>query len=281
MVYSLGDRRKDSPVASKVTLRETPIENYDVAGIPVWVKREDLCWPFPNLSKARGVWRAIETRPGMNVAVVDTGRSLNGQLVSTIGLTLGRQVQCGYPVYVANPDAVPGPALAIRSLGVTLVPLPANRQFVMRAEMARRLPAGWFLFPTGLRLPETVDATEEQMRSLQEERGAIGTVIVPTGTGTHLAGILRAFSGEVIAVQGYAREERRFRSYVERMARFAVNQKRLHVVTSLCDYYEVRPDRLPPFPANAHYEVRAWKWLNGTGVVETLRKPIVFWNIGS
>jgi hypothetical protein len=52
-------------------------------------------------------------------------------------------------------------------------------------------------------------------------------------------------------------------------------------VTSLCDYYEVRPDRLPPFPANAHYEVRAWRWLTTPGCVANLRKPILFWNIGA
>jgi 1-aminocyclopropane-1-carboxylate deaminase/D-cysteine desulfhydrase-like pyridoxal-dependent ACC family enzyme len=261
------------------TLSETPLETHYIDQVPIYVKREDLCWPFPNLSKARGVWRAIANRPGQNVAVVDTGRSLNGQLVSTIGLTLGRKVKCGYPVYVDQPDAIPGPALAIKSLGVELVPLQANRQFMMRYQMEQLIPSDWFLFPTGLRLPETVEATEEQMRSLQERSGFIGTVVVPTGTGTHLAGILRAFSGAVIAVQGYKREVARFRRDVERMARFAVNHNRLHVVQSMCDYFEVRPDRLPPFPANMHYEVRAWKWLQGAA--STLIQPIVFWNIGS
>jgi hypothetical protein len=259
--------------------RDTPIETHIIKGVPIWVKREDLCWPFPPLSKARGVYRAIVNRPGVNVAVVDTGRSLNGQLVSTIGLTLGRQVKCGYPRYVATPEAIPGPCLAIRSLGVELVPLAANRQFVMRAEMARLLPDDWYLFPTGLRLPETVDAVEEEMRKLQEERGPIGSVVVPTGTGTHLAGILRAFAGQVVGVQGYARPEERFRNDVERMARFAFNQERLHVVTSLCNYYEVRPDHLPPFPANPHYEVRAWAWMKGA--IESLKPPVVFWNIGA
>lgn len=266
------------------TLRETPLEPYEIHGIPIWVKREDLCWPFPPLSKARGVYRAIERRPNIGVAVVDTGRSLNGQLVSTIGLTLGREVKCGYPVYVKDPEAIPGPSLAIRSLGVELVPLAANRQFMMRSQMdqyLQKIGGEWFLFPTGLRLPETVDAVEEQMLRLIHEYTTPGTVVVPTGTGTHLAGILRAFRGNVIAVQGYARPEERFRSDVERMARTPVDQTRLHVVTSLCDYYEVRPDRLPPFPAHANYEVRVWKYLTTPGCVEMLKKPIVMWNVGA
>jgi len=263
------------------TLSDTPLETYPINGVPILVKREDLCWPFPPLSKARGVYRAIERRPGVNVAVVDTGRSLNGQLVATIGLTFGRQVKCGYPCYINDLNAIPGPALSIRSLGVELVPLPASRQFVMRAEMQRRIPEDWFLFPTGLRLPETVEAVAEQMVLVLRECNP-GTVIVPTGTGTHLAGILRAFYGDVIGIQGYARPVERFRRDVQRMAKLdSTVQSRLRVVTSMCEYYEVRPDKLPPFPANMHYEVRAWKWLSMEGVVESLKQPILFWNIGA
>lgn len=261
-----------------IKLSDTPIEIYSIRGIDIFVKREDLCWPFPPLSKARGVYAAIENRPGVNVAVIDTGRSLNGQLVSTIGLTLGRNVKCGYPVYKADPTAIPGPALAIRSLGVELVPLPASRQFAMRAEMQRRIPSDWFLFPTGLRLPETVDAVKKVVQTLPFMPG---TMVVPTGTGTHLAGVMLAFSGQVVGVQGYAREEQRFRRDVQLMAGEDINQSRLRVITSMCDYYEVRPDRLPPFPAHLHYECRAWSWLNGPGVVESLEQPIVFWNIGA
>lgn len=261
---------------------DTPIEVYHHDGVPIHVKREDLCWPFPRLSKARGVYAAIEKRPGVNVAVVDTGRSLNGQLVATIGLTFGRQVMCGYPRYVADPEAVPGPALALQSLGVQLVPLAANRQFVMRAEMKKVVPADWYLFPTGLRLEETVDATDVQMSEVLATMD-VGTVIVPTGTGTHLAGILRAVEDrpdiEVIGVQGYRREVQRFVRDVYRASGVGY-RKNMHIVTSVCDYYEVRADKLPPFPAHLHYEVRAWKWLTTSNNVHNLKKPIVFWNIG-
>jgi 1-aminocyclopropane-1-carboxylate deaminase/D-cysteine desulfhydrase-like pyridoxal-dependent ACC family enzyme len=266
-------------------LKETPLQLFEVNGRDVWVKREDLCWPFPALSKARGVYRAVERRPGKNLAVVDTGRSLNGQLVATIGLSFGRQVKCGYPRYVDRPNEIPGPALAIRSLGVELVPLQANRQFVMRSQMQQLLDDSWYLFPTGLRLPETVEAVEEQMHKVYRGLGRIGTVIVPTGTGTHLAGIMRALDriaqGYIVAVQGYARKEERFRRDVDRMAGVNFPSSDWRVVTSMCDYFEVRPDKLPPFAANMHYEVRAWKWLTTPGCIETLRGPIVFWNIGA
>lgn len=267
--------------------KDTPIEEYTIDGQQVLVKREDLCWPFPALSKARGVYEAMIRRPGMNMAVVDTARSLNGQLIATIGLTLGRKVICAYPVYKANPSAVPGPILAIKSLegsgDVELVPLQANRQFVMRAQFIRWLEEtnhpSCFIFPTGLRLPETVTETYKQMIKVLCDR-EIGTVVVPTGTGTHLSGILRAFRGNVVAVQGYARPEQRFRSDVEKMVGGTFDQSRLRVITSLCDYFEVRPDKLPPFPANAHYEVRAWKWLS-SGNLEPLKKPVLLWNIGA
>lgn len=263
-------------------LSKTPIEIYHVYGTSIYVKREDLCWPFPPLSKARGVWAAMENRPGVNVAVVDTARSLNGQLVATIGLTLGRKVICGYPVYKKDPRAVPGPTLAIRSLGVDTVPVPANRQFVMRYWMSEWLSAtgrsDWFLYPTGLRLPETIGAVETEVGGLPFRPGSI---LVPTGTGTHLAGVLRAYSGPVVAVQGYAREETRFRRDVERMAGRDIDNSRLRVVDPKRTYMEVRAGLLPPFPAHLHYEVPMWNWLHLPGVLGTLEQPILFWNIGA
>ena len=263
-------------------LRDTPIEVYNIRGFPIHVKREDLCWPFPPLSKARGVWRAMESRPGVNVAVVDTGRSLNGQLVATIGLTLGRRVKCGYPVYKATPNEIPGPIHALRSLSgsehLELVPLRANRQFNMRHEMAQRIPEDWFLFPTGLRLPETVDAVEEVVLGLPL---APGSFVVPTGTGTHLAGVLRAFPGPVLAIQGYSREERLFRRDVQRMAGGVPCNGRVRIVDPKRDYFEVRPGLMPPFPAHLHYECPAWAFLHIPGVLETLPPPIVFWNVGA
>lgn len=266
---------------------DTPLETYTVGGVPVFVKREDLCWPFPPISKARGVYAAIANRPDIQtVAVVDTGKSVNGLLVSTIGLFFKRQIIVGYPRYVANPGAIPGPTNAIVSLlgsgNIELVPIQANRQFVMLAEMKKHLERceqnPWFCFPTGLRLPETVEATSRIAASVIREINP-KTFVVPTGTGTHLAGILRAFSGSVIGVQGYGRPETTFRRDVWRMAGLPPDDKRLHVVTSLHGYYEARPDLLPPWPANAHYEVKAYKWLRGAA--PNLQQPIVFWNIGS
>lgn len=196
---------------------------------------------------------------------------------------MGREVMCGFPRYVSDPHAIPGPTHALVSLGVQLVPLQANRQFVMRAEMRKLVPPDWFLFPTGLRLPETIEATEAEMRAVMEEM-PVGTVIVPTGTGTHLAGILRALDKrrdiEVIAVQGYAREPIRFARDVYRASKTEPHP-RLHIVVTMCTYYEVRADKLPPFPAHLHYEVRAWKWLTTNDTVHQLTQPIVFWNIGA
>jgi len=258
-------------------LPTTAIEVYQTrGGVPVHVKREDTCWPWPPLSKARGVWGAIQSRPGQNVAVVDTGRSVNGLLVTTIARTLGRQVRVGFPRYVKDqPEAVTNTAAFAVRLGADLVPIPANRQFVMRAAMARLLEPGWFLFPTGLRLPETVSAVAAEAAGVP---AGYRSVVVPTGTGTHLAGLLRTFPGDVVAVQGYARPADRFRADVRRMSGV---QRQYTLITSFLDYFEARPDRLPPFPANMYYEVKAWAWLNRPGIAEGLPQPILFWNIGA
>lgn len=266
----------------KIGLSRTPIEEHELLdGSRVFVKREDSCWPYPATSKARGVYRAVLRRPeAAGFAAADTGRSYNGLLVGTICLHLKRPVVAGYPVYKATPEALTGTAVACRSLGIPLFKLKANRQFVMRSELEKKLPPDWFVFPTGLRLPETVEAVSEEMMAVLESGFEPGTVVVPSGTGTHCAGIVRAFGGNVVAVQGYDRPEATFRSDVERAAG-VVAGLRLRIVRSVLGYFEVRSDRLPPFPANPYYEVKAWKWLNTPGVYKALAKPVLFWNIGT
>jgi hypothetical protein len=277
-----------------ITPVDTPIETYSIRGVPIHVKREDLCWPYPPLSKARGVYQALLNRPEIsNIGVVDTGRSLNGLLVSTIGSVLQRKVFVGYPVYKGLPDEIPGSANRARGMGAEIIGLPANRQFVMRSRMlgmmTRRFGAGnFYVLPTGLRLPETVCAIEQVIYKTVAEFGPIGTLIVPTGTGTHLAGLLRGLCSNLfqsnntdfVAVMGYERRPSRFMRDLERAARRPIT-RRLRIVDEGFDYYEVRARLLPPFPANLHYETRAWQWLNDPGVVESLKPPILFWNIGA
>jgi hypothetical protein len=221
------------------------------------------------------------------LAVVDTARSLNGQLVATIGMTLKRKVLCGYPVYKGDPlELIPGNVHALRSWGIDTVALQANRQFVMRAAMKRELEkrgGEWFLFPTGLRLPESVHAIEEEGNKVRDELSP-KTVIVPSGTGTHLAGLIRAWEGtstEFIATLGYKREEMRFRRDVKRAVGYDFDQRKLRVVMTDSEYYDVHPDQIPPWPAHLHYECRAWSWLKKHSDLETLPQPICFWNIGA
>ena len=264
----------------------TPVEVHTIGQIPIHVKREDLSWPFPPLSKSRGVWDAIERRSAQVIGVCDTGRSLNGALVASIAVTLGRKCIVGYPVYKADQNGIPGSALQAKSLGAEIYPIWANRQFVMRYCLkeylrGRYAEQAFFLMPTGLRLPETVAATEQQFLQLGLEPQ---TIIVPTGTGTHLAGILRGLVAKgalgtttVVAVQGYSRRKDRFLSDVAKAAGF--NTFSVRVVDLGYDYFEVRADRLPPFPAHLHYECRAWQWLHNAA--QYLPQPILLWNIGA
>lgn len=274
---------------------ETPIETYTIRGVPVQVKREDLCWPYPPFAKARGVYASMIARPRVQTfAVADTARSMTGLLVSTIASTLGKRAIVGYPKYKKTPDAMPGSAARSKSLGMEVIGIPANRQFMIVAGLKQILshrPEEIYLFPNGLKTPESVGAVEMESLKVLAQLGKIGTAVVPTGAGTHLAGVIKGLTPDLlhpgacpvfVCVMGHHHStEKHFRREMEKLSGRKCSPERLKIIDRGYDYYDVRPQFPPPFPSGVQYEWRAWNWLAEPGVVESLPQPILFWNIGS
>lgn len=267
-----------------MTPRSTPVEVHRVDGFDVYVKREDLCWMTPGLSKVRGLYRVIGSRSkSETIAAVNTGHSWNGLAIASVATALGYSAVIGYPRYKARPDEIPPKTLAIREHfpSVELLPLQANRQFMMLFEAKTTLKERgrpFYLLPTGLKLPETADAVEAQMRAVLREFLIPGTVVVPTGTGTHAAGILRAFDGDVALVLGYSRSVSVLLDDIERLAP-GRSMSRVTIVPSLDDYADEAPDVSMPWSGNPRYEGKAFTWLRTA--LPSLRQPVLFWNIGS
>lgn len=281
-------------------VNNTPIEVYEVHGQSIYVKREDLCAPYPgpSFSKIRGVVAHIKNRPEQLIGVLDTAHSKAGWAVSYVCRHLGRQCINYWPRRVfEGPDPRPFQQESEKN-NARLVELKAGRSSVLYHQARKLLSAdsygNGYLMPNALKLPESVTENAEEARrtlshSLMPTRG---TVILSVSSGTVAAGVmlgLREAPGlRFLLHMGYSRSVEAVTRYIEQCAP-GMPWDRVRFVDQGYTYADhARSSSLAcPFPTNPYYDGKAWKWLvddtlDGLPTVEALTQqgPIVFWNIG-
>lgn len=268
---------------------ETPLETHECNGVPVLVKREDLCCPppGPSFSKMRGVVAHMEKRPEKVIGVLDTSHSKAGWAVAWAGSHLGKTVIDFWPRYKDDPLDVPLPREQQRrardEFGAITVALKAGRSAILYHRARRFLREHYqdaYLMPNALKLSESVEETAEEVRrtNLPDE----GIMVVSISSGTIAAGVLKGLASLdkkylVTLHMGYSRSKDAVMSYLQKMS--GVDD--LSHVTLIDEDYEYKDEvRIrTPFPCNPFYDAKAWNWLL-TAALDMPRKPIVFWNIG-
>lgn len=268
---------------------DTPIERYEVGGKLVYVKREDLCCPFPgpNNAKARGVYSYMKMFADAGVekfGVLDTKVSRSGWIVAWVGQELGVEVYDFYPVYKDDKGLRFTQRMAKR-LGANLVPQKAGRQWwrYRQAEEYMKSINGHML-PDMLKLPTSVEEVANVVR-LTNKKYLRGTIVVSAGSGIMLAGIMKGLGDRGIYPKIYAilASNTTVRSREKNIVRFlppleyAKIWVRTHIINAGYEYLdrELYPS---PFPCDVYYDRKAWKWLVQN--IDRLEEPILFWNIG-
>ena len=277
---------------------KTPVEEYEVQGVQMYVKREDLCspYPMPPLSKMRGVFKYIQSMKDSvkGVGILDTRVSKSGQGVAVIceELDLG----CRYYVPVLKDQVDPAMQWQIaRDHGAEIISLAATRNFALRAKATKDCAEHEYLMlPQGLPLYETVLATGDVIRAMSPEL-LRGTVMVATGTGTIMAGLIKGLMhmavepARIIGVSASMSTEKQeavINKHLSRAIReWYLDQQavdkmlsRLVLLRAKGDYY-TPGENVTPWPSHPYYEWKAMDVLRP--YLEGFPKPILFWNIGS
>lgn len=265
-------------------MKHTPVETYQLRGREVLVKREDLYCPVTRASKMRGIERWVWSRPERILCAVDTWRSRNGLGLTVAGMEVGKRVI----VYRPEDHRPDNEKLQMQIVerGGQLVVIPKHiRGFPMQhvltywaEEHARHFGSSVAFLPSAAKLVETVEEVEKEARQMFL-RHRVRSIVVPVGTGTHLAGILRAVSAQhfisVIGVCGYKRKAGAVEKYVHLMGASLLE---LWLVDEKYSYSD-RLSRLMMFPASEYYETKAWDWLERN--IKELPDPVMFWNVGA
>lgn len=296
-------------------LNNTPVEQHQLNGRTIYVKREDLCSPYPgpSFSKIRGVYAHIKARPESTIGVLDTYHSKAGWCVAYVCSLLGKRCVNYWPRYKADlgADLPRAQQREARSLGASMVSLPAGRSAVLYHSARKHLASIYpdsYLMPNALKLPESIteNAAEAERTISDLFAGSSspvlpesGTLVISISSGTVAAGVLQGFLNmyefegfwdkwRVVLHMGYSRSKEATVAYIEKMSNRGMPSpsapgSRLYIVDEGYDYAD-KVEIDCPFPANPHYDAKAWKWLadpQNTAWAGTEGDGIVFWNIGA
>lgn len=269
-----------------LVVSNTPWDRYDVDGIIVHVKREDLCCPYPgpSFSKIRGVERYIgKLLKGTIVGVMDTRHSKAGWGVSYVCNQLGYKCVDFYPVLKSDNGLRENQQRA-SELGAQLYPMKAGMSAVLynQAKKIMREEFGGIMLPNGLHLQESVDATAEELIEYTPPELLDGTWVVSISSGTLGTGMLKGLDEvswneiEVIFHMGYSRSQQTIRKFITDMG---LPNDGVELIDEGYEYADKVDNSWIPFPCNEYYDAKAFTWLAYN--VKSLREPVVFWNIGS
>jgi hypothetical protein len=198
-------------------------------------------------------------------------------------------------------------------LGATLFGIPAGRSAVLYHTAKRDCEArGGYMMPNALKLPETVEETAaEVIRTFERaDRAAFEVLrsspwLISCSSATIASGVLAGLADvgvlgkvKMILHVGYSRSEQALYEYLDK--RFVEDKRRSlmlgdpHYQTGqhhtradfIAEYVDegyaykdqARPGPTPPFPCNAYYDLKAFRWWMAEGRAKYGRA--VLWNVG-
>ena len=273
-------------------LINTPIEEHDCQDISVFVKREDMAVqpPAPPFSKVRGLYTHLVDLKKKGVEVigyVETSISMAGWGVAWACEALGMKAVLYDPQYKKTPGLLLFHRRQWTKFSPVIVPVPAGRARVNYYRAAKHLQKtypGAVLLDLGLPLQETIEETSlEWRRTMEKLKTPPATTVVNVGSGTICAGILRGWKtgeGQIIGVLGRSSNRAMKAHSISSRARRTIGGMLgapLRLEDPGWEYTEPSKHN-SPFPCHRYYDLKAWEWLEKN--VESLPRPILFWNIG-
>ena len=267
----------------------TPVEEYSVGGIDVFVKREDLCtaYPMPPLAKLRGAELLLKTLKYRGVELVghhDSWYSRAGWGIAIICRQLDMRCIVGYP---QRKGKIPEQLSTALCCGAELYPVRPNFIRVNYA-MTKKYVEGknGYMLPFALACPESTIGVAKEAGTVPEELLG-GSLVLSVGSGTILSGLL-------LGLQKYPKiygvsagmSEKNQRKNAETMLMLAQPMLGVKGFSALSHVtiipppspYEYEEEYPCPFPSHPNYDRKAWRWL--CEHIGELEQPILFWNIG-
>lgn len=272
-------------------IQDTKIESYTIGGKKVFVKREDLCapYPLPPLAKMRGVNKRLLTvkeQGFKTVGVFDTKVSMAGYGVSILAKQLGMECVTFYSGTKEVISNLPPNLIAAQRTCRNIVAVKPGRTPICYSYAKKAAEsAGFYMMPQGLACTETSDEVEKVAAGLPKNILG-GSLIIVSGTGTILSGIIKGIQrlpANIVSVSACISPKKQYNNIL-RLVKDNQYPHTTQLILSLTEFLEPVMDYYTecnyacPFDCNRHYDRKAWQWLNEN--INILTEPVLFWNIG-
>jgi len=262
---------------------DTPIERYRLGRRWVCVKRDDLyaAPPAPPLAKLRGAMSLLTRLYSEGFRLVgcwDTRISALGQGIAACCTTFpGMKAIVAYPK--SKGSDTPKPITMASELGSDILPVIAGRITISFAAARREVESrGGVMLPFGLECAESVASVAQAAATVPPDHTSGGTVVVSTGSGVTLAGLVRGLRGRPSKFVGVS-SGRSADSIQKCLRRHGIEKSRAIRLVPAREAYYVPIDYECPFPSHPHYDRKAWRYLAENA--KSLEAPIFFWNVGA
>jgi len=285
----------------------TPTEKLTVGGVPVFIKRDDLYTaptplgatppegaPPPPFAKPRGLVPYLSKLKDdgiTQVAYMDTSISMSGWAVAYYATMLGLKPYIIFPGYKDGPRHNMAKHIELCTrLGAIVLHLDKPAQSSVNYYRARNMMEADYgrvaMLPQGLPFDETVVSMALAINSIPKPALG-GTIVIAVGSGTMAAGVVsglihhkidQTVVGVAVSPKDMQRLYRTIMVKAHGLLKGAWCRKHLSVADKGWEYLAT-PDITAPFPCNPNYDLKAWAWLVDN--VQSLTRPILFWNIGA
>ena len=264
----------------------TPIEEYELNGHPVFVKRDDMMGDgitLPQWAKLEAIQTIFESTTPLGIPLIDKSKpvsymcnraSWSGWALSKIGTELGYDVKIGYP----NSKNFPKQTIEkIIEGGGEAIPIKPNMDAVVIGSLKKlSRENGWFPFPYAFEVPTYIDYWKDRLANLEED---FDNLVVCSGTPCTSLGMCMGFRGENIYLVSTAKQSTAERAYKKYGLMDRVNSGHIEVFYSPFEFYDEMEEVETPFPCNPYWDKKVWHWLGDN--IHLLRGKTLFWNIGA
>lgn len=274
----------------------TPVEQYFIGEHPVFVKREDLgaLSPAPPFSKCRGLEKHLlhlKEKGIDTVGYAETAISMAGWAVACFAKNLGMKAIIFNPIFVnENIPILDYHRKKWKEFGAKVLDIKGGRakiNFYQGRNILHQMNPKAEMLPLGLRVPESIEETAREFTRTCLSNN-FKTVVVPVGSGTICAGILKSVKQQGLGwlkVYGICtrKESQDKKKLIYQKADYLagglMGDPDILELPDVEWEYTDQAKTSCPFPCHPYYDLKAWMWLKDN--IKNLHKPVLFWNIGS